>query len=284
MNKIAIVAASMLFAGAASAADMAVPVKAVVAPAPATPVWDIAFGGGLTSDYTFRGISQTNGNPAIQGYAELQLFDWFYAGVWASNVSFLDSGSAEMDWSAGLRHTWSGLTLDAGFVGYTYPGSSADTNLNYWEVYFKPTYAVNDWLTVGANLFYTTDYAASGTTGTFLSGTLKVTGPTLAAIPAFGAGFGTYASGEFGYQWLDSKYYTASFANILGTTYTQTISGYSYWNAGVGLTYKVATLDLRYYGSDLNADQCTMLIANSSSCGNRYIATLSFATSLNAFK
>jgi uncharacterized protein (TIGR02001 family) len=77
MKKLAIIASSMLFAGAAAAADMSTPVKAVVAPPP-PPAWDVAFGVTLTSDYVFRGISQTNNNAAVQGYVELQMLDWFY--------------------------------------------------------------------------------------------------------------------------------------------------------------------------------------------------------------
>ena len=274
MKKIALIAAtSMFLTGAAAAADMSMPVKAPE-PEP-TPLWDVSFGVTGTSDYIFRGVSQTNGNPAVQGFAELSLFDWFYAGVWGSNVSFLNSGSAEVDVYGGLRHTWGGLTLDAGIIGYLYPGSENDTDLNYWEVYFKPSYAVTDWLTVGANLYYTTDYAATSTDGTYLSGTAKVT------LPTFGP-FGWYASGEFGHQWLDGDYFNAWFPSWYGPTYVD-LSGYNYWNAGLGFTYKAATLDLRYHGSDLSDNECYML-SSFDNCGNRFVASLSFQTSFNQLK
>ena len=263
----------MFLAGAAQAADMSMPVKA---PAPAPePVWDVSFGVTGTTDYIFRGVTQTNGNPAVQGFVELSLFDWFYVGSWASNVSFLNSGSAEFDFYAGLRHSWGNLTLDTGFIYYSYPGSEFDTDLNFWEVYFKPSYAVTDWLSLGANLFYTTDYAATGTDGTYLSGTAKVT------LPNFGD-FGWYASGEFGHQWLDGSYWTS----IISTPtffYVNSLNGYNYWNAGLGFTYKAATLDLRYHGSDLSDWDCAML-SGFNSCGNRFVASLSFATSFNALK
>lgn len=275
MKKLAVIATSMFLAGAAHAADMSMPVKA---PAPAPePVWDVSFGVTGTTDYIFRGISQTNGNPAIQGFVELSLFDWFYAGSWASNVSFLDSGSAEFDFYAGLRHTWGGLTLDGGFIAYTYPGSEFDTDLNYWEVYFKPSYAFNDWLTVGANVYFTTDYAATGTDGTYLSGTAKIT------LPNFGD-FGWYTSGEFGHQWLDDSYYSALVVPFFGPAYVVSLDGYNYWNVGIGFTYKAATLDLRYHGSDMNNIECGMVSGVTDNCGDRFVASLSFATSFNALK
>ena len=128
MKKLAVIATSMFLAGAAQAADMSMPVKA---PAPAPePVWDVAFGVTLTSDYVFRGVSQTNNNPALQGYAELTLFDWVYFNVWGSNQNWAENflidgnSSLEVDFAGGLRHTWGNFSLDVGGVYYTFPGGS----------------------------------------------------------------------------------------------------------------------------------------------------------------
>lgn len=265
-----------------NSAESIAPLKAP--PSEPVPAWDVAFGISIATDYISRGYTQTEGNPAVQGYAEVALFDWFYAGVWSSNVSFLDSGSAEVDLYAGLRHTWDGLTLDVGVMGYTYPGSENDTDLNYWEVYFKPSYAVNDWLTLGATLYFTTDYGATGTNGTYLSGTAKVT------LPNFGSSdeFGWFLSGELGRQWLDSSVYNAwlpidpALEGYVPEYYVS-LDGYNYWNAGVGFTFRAATLDLRYHGSDLSRSECAVLDSYNA-CGDRYVATLSFATSLNSLK
>ncbi len=281
MKKIALVAASMLFAGAASAADLSYPVKAA-APEPAAPAWDIAFGTKLTTDYVFRGITQTNGNAAVQGYAEFQALDWFYAGIWASNVSFLSTGSAEIDLYAGLRHSWGGLTLDAGFVYYAYPGGTnglpwpdtwKDTDYNYWEIYFKPTYAFNDMITVGANVYYGDSYAGSGASETYLSGTLKLDFSKYS--PVQDVGF--YVSGELGYQWLGT-----TTAYVAWNNYTK--PDYTTWNVGLGFTYKAATLDLRYYDSDLSGYQCGLVSGATNACGDRYVASLSFDTAFSKLK
>lgn len=313
MNKVAVVAASMLLAGAASfgsasAADLsAKPVKAVVVPEPA-PLWDVAFGVKLASDYVFRGISQTDGNAAVQGYAELRLFDWVYGGVWASNVDFpainqwgtgftgLTDPSAEVDIYGGLRHTWGGLTLDLGFVYYYYPGEIAvnslalgvpAANLDYWEIYFKPTYVVNDVFTVGGNLYYTDSYAGSGSDGTYLSGTVKVDFSKWSTIN----GVGFYVSAELGYQWLGET----DLGNIYVANYE--LPSYTTWNVGVAFTYKAATLDLRYYGSSLSEGpsfvngvgfapygSCGVISGLQNVCGDRFVASLSFDTTFLALK
>ncbi len=57
----------------ALAADLVTkgPPAAVVAPA--APLWDVAFGGVIMSDYNFRGISQSNSEPSVGAYFEPQL-------------------------------------------------------------------------------------------------------------------------------------------------------------------------------------------------------------------
>ena len=73
----------------------------------------------LTSDYYFRGISQTNNDGAIQGG-----FDWshdsgVYAGVWASNVAF-GSTNIEADTYIGYGNEVSGFGYDLGWIRYNY--------------------------------------------------------------------------------------------------------------------------------------------------------------------
>ena len=58
---------------------------------------------GATSDYVFRGVSQTQEDPAIQGGIDAT-YGIGYAGVWASNVDFgADDPTAEIDLYAGVR-------------------------------------------------------------------------------------------------------------------------------------------------------------------------------------
>ncbi|MGU3494978.1 TorF family putative porin [Xanthobacteraceae bacterium A53D] len=278
--------------GAASAADLAtMPVKAVVVEPP-PPMFDVAFGVKFTSDYIFRGVTQTDGNAAVQGYAELRAFDWVYLGIAGSNVDFpasagLSDPSAEIDFYGGLRHTWGGFTGDVGFIYYyytgqanngTYGGGFPTNQLDFWEVYFKPTYVVNDMFTVGGNLFYTDSFAGSGASGTYLSGTVKV------ALPNYTSNkdWGWYLSGELGYQWLgDTDLPTQA---ILAGVTNYALVDYATWNVGVGFTYKAMTIDLRYYDTDLNRDQCYTNTALYNGCGDRYVASISFDTTLLSLK
>lgn len=86
----------------------------------------------LTSNYVFRGISQTGGDPAIQGGLDYTHSSGFYAGTWASNVGWLedfqgyDSGNVEIDLYGGYRGSIgdTGLTFDVGVIGYFYPGDN----------------------------------------------------------------------------------------------------------------------------------------------------------------
>ncbi|MFZ5503822.1 MAG: TorF family putative porin [Pseudomonadota bacterium] len=94
---------------------------------------------GFTSDYIFRGISQTSGNPAIQGGFDYGHSSGFYAGVWGSNISWISdftpaiSSSLEIDTYLGFSNDFAdGFNYDVGFVRYNYPAS------NYPAAFTKP--------------------------------------------------------------------------------------------------------------------------------------------------
>lgn len=144
-------------------------------------------GGSLsgTSDYIFRGVSQTDEQPAVQGSFDFGHSSGFYAGVWASNVDFdvpEDGIDVEIDYYLGwvfpLPHD---LELDVQAVRYTYPGSNRGFGIDYNEYifalsfleYFTATFGfANDYLNTGENQFYyqlSADYPI-GETGFGLSG------------------------------------------------------------------------------------------------------------------
>lgn len=106
---------------------------------------------GLYSQYIFRGLTQTDRRPALQGGFDYAHSSGFYAGTWASNVSWLQDGtppayssggSLEWDFYGGLKGSIVGdFTYDVGTLYYYYPGSAnkAANVLNIradtWEVY-----------------------------------------------------------------------------------------------------------------------------------------------------
>lgn len=94
----------------------------------------------LLSDYLYRGISQTNQGPALQGQFSLQQQDW-YLTAWGSNITFGD-GSLELDLSAGrLFQLTEEIKLDLGLMQYRYPkGDNDQTGYNFIEAYSKLSY------------------------------------------------------------------------------------------------------------------------------------------------
>lgn len=86
---------------------------------------------GLYSQYIFRGLTQTNEEPALQGGFDYSHSSGFYAGTWASNVSWLRDGggyraggSGEFDFYGGMKGAFgkSDVSWDLGALYYWYPG------------------------------------------------------------------------------------------------------------------------------------------------------------------
>lgn len=101
----------------------------------ASPVgaFDISMNVGLASDYLYRGISQTQGNGAIQGGLDVAHESGLYVGTWASNVDFGGKASVEFDYFLGFAGSLGEeLSYDLGWIKYAYPGESL---LNFSETY-----------------------------------------------------------------------------------------------------------------------------------------------------
>lgn len=80
----------------------------------------LSYGVAITSEYIDDGESQSNGNPALQGYVEGS-FGPFFAGVWSSTVDFEDSDdNLEFDLYAGVRHGFGDLEVALSYVRYLY--------------------------------------------------------------------------------------------------------------------------------------------------------------------
>jgi uncharacterized protein (TIGR02001 family) len=136
---LAALAALSLLSTAASAQTPAAPA------APATPEHTLTANVGLFSNYIFRGISQTSGKPALQGGIDYAHASGFYAGTWASNVSWLEDfgvytrSSLEWDFYGGYKANFgdSDFFFDVGTLYYYYPGSKnpGAYSANTWEIY-----------------------------------------------------------------------------------------------------------------------------------------------------
>ncbi len=135
----------------------------------------------ITTDYRFRGISQTFGGsnfwaPAIQGGVDYSHSSGFYVGNWNSNVSgnqYPNGSSIEMDFYGGWKQTWDDWGLDVGTIYYYYPnnakflgevytstfpatptGQTFSKTINNWEAYVGAS-----WKFLSLKYFYSfTDY------------------------------------------------------------------------------------------------------------------------------
>jgi len=166
-------AAVALFATSAFAADIVTKAPKKIEAAPAS-CFDLAVGGGIQSDYNFRGVSQSDKGPSVYAYVEprcnitkdIQL----YAGIWGWSTKLPTMPTGEFDLYAGIRPTFGPLAFDFGFIYYWYPreqqlflldppllgttttptasGPFTLSDTDFWEVYGKVTWTVTDWLAI----------------------------------------------------------------------------------------------------------------------------------------
>ncbi len=191
------------------------------APEPTGPqiAWNVA----LTSDYVFRGVSQTEEEAAISGGVDLTNGS-FYAGAWASNVSFVgdDDTNAEVDLYGGFRTEAASWALDMGVVGYLYTNQPDNADYDYVELKLAGSRAIGP-ATVGAAVYYSPDFfGAAEDEATYVE-----------ANAAFSPAEKWTISGAAGRQFVSSDF------------------DYTTWNVGAAyqLTDNLA-LDLRYHDTD----------------------------------
>ncbi|MEH8016844.1 TorF family putative porin [Rheinheimera muenzenbergensis] len=176
---------------------------------------DITF----TSDYAFRGISQTEEAPALQGGLTLSAESGFYVSVWGSNVDFLAEGTLELDvmlgWSGAINDDWS---TDVGIMRYGYPNAEIDGS-NFWEIYGSLSYKD---LTFG--LAYSDDYYANS--GNFI-----------------------YLYASYSYALTDS----ISLDMQLGQNeYDDSSASYMDWSVGLSTEVMGAGVSLAYVDTDID--------------------------------
>ncbi len=308
-------------------------------PAPANPDFDIAFGGGIASDYVFRGISQSARWPSGSAYTEFR-YNYrsdlqFYSAIAANGIDYPNRAAAEVDFYGGIRPTFDKLSFDLGLWYYWYPGGREfdgsvpfvgaptglgapnphctngfygfnascnvyESDLSFFEVFGKATYAPNDTFTFGANAFYSPSWLNEGADGTYASVTAKAVIPSDFLGRVFPKDVGAFVSGEFGHYWFGRT--SAFYGNTVfpGQADGIDLPDYNTWNAGIAFTYKVFTLDFRYYDTDLTRSNCDVLTSDftaranpgnitsinpsglgSDWCGSAFVAKLSFDMTVN---
>ncbi|MGO1072782.1 TorF family putative porin [Lysobacter sp. CA199] len=103
--------------------------------------WNVRGGVSVLSDYVWRGVSQTQEDPAVQAEINLEHRSGFYAGLWASSIDFTASGEEDdgvdyeldgyLGWAGELRP---GLELDVALTRAAYPGARSGFEYDYTEL------------------------------------------------------------------------------------------------------------------------------------------------------
>ena len=125
---------------------LAAPAHAADAPATGEPAPEYSLTANVTlaSQYRYRGLMQTNSQPAIQGGFDFTHASGLYLGNWNSSISWLNDGNSkvsapvEMDFYGGYKGNLApNVPFDLGVLQYYYPGDypSGYTSPNTTELY-----------------------------------------------------------------------------------------------------------------------------------------------------
>ncbi|MBP0445510.1 TorF family putative porin [Roseomonas sp. SSH11] len=195
----------------------------------------------ISSDYLFRGVSQTQNRGAVQGTVDIQHSTGFYVGAFVSNVTFLGTNARqEIDALAGWRTTLGGVSLDLGGIAYTYPGyrnpeGSGLYDLQYYELAVKASYEIPS-LPVPVKVLgafnWSPNYQLETGNGYYLEGGVEI-----------GLPYDLTLGGRFGYQWIQNnpRWGSPDFAN---------------WNVTLSYKFSDFVLTAGYFDTDLNRREC----------------------------
>lgn len=219
----------------------------------------------LTSNYIYRGISQTDNEPAIQGAINYTVDTGFlgtsiYAGVWGSNVNFNDGDEAqvELDWSFGLTGEIgdTGIGWSLGGLYYNYPGARGGLNYDFWEVTPSLTYSPLDWVKLTFGMPSSPDFFGASGTAFYPNGAAAITIP---GIPK--KWFTLTANAGLGYQSIDDN-------DKFGAP------SYLTWLLGFTVNIKGADISFAYTDTNISHSDC---FSSQNLCEPKFVGTLSYA-------
>lgn len=220
---------------------------------------DLTFNLGATSDYKFRGQSQSQTNPAVFGGVDYVSESGLFVGAWASSVDFNDAASTymELDLYAGYTHAFTDTTSGTvKLVYYLYPTADYPVGSNSYD-YLELVASLSHnfgFVTGGIEIAYSPDFFFESDAGVALTGSLSA--PLVESWSIFDGGI--LASAKLGYQWIDDN-------GNFGTP--------DYLFYDIGLTAKAGkvALDVRYVDTDLTDAEC---FGGSNLCEAQVVATV----------
>jgi len=223
-----------------------------------------------TSDYVFRGISQSKSRPAVQATLDAT-YKWLYAGVFSSTIDFGDIGTkdvahAELTFYAGIKPVVGPVTFDIGVIYYTYPNAfDPGAELDFLEIKVGASGEVWKGGTLGVTGYYSPEY--TGETGEVFT----IEGTFAQAFAEIRGVTPTWSS-TIGYQGGDDIGFQAVFGN--GS------DDFLYWNTGVTLGFGDRfSLDFRYWDTDIKNNNAAGGFSDGFcsgrlfACDERFVAT-----------
>ena len=201
----------------------------------------------LSSDYMYRGQSQTGNLPSISGGLDYE-YGSLYAGIWASNVDFGNNVTQEVDLYTGYIGSLGKVSYDAGILYYLYPGQPDGSDFNFVEGSVGLGYNLTEKIYLGVTGRYTPDWQGSTGRGINVEGDVT-----------FAIGSGISLSAAAGKQTVDEN-------TAWGTP------DWIYYS--VGVTKSLGPLDVTasWVDSDLSLSEC---FAGSNICEGRAMLSVS---------
>jgi uncharacterized protein (TIGR02001 family) len=218
-------------AGVALLAWAAPALASDMTPPPEGRTFEWSVNAAITSDYMFRGFSQTDNDPAISAGADVS-YGILYAGFWASNVDeSISPDNFEIDYYAGIKPVLGPATFDFGILYYTYPGlEDGPGEAEVVELKAGVSGDILPNLSGGAVVYWSPEAQFDNGEYGVYEGTLSY------ALPKFMV-FDPSLSGTVGY--VDNVDFDDS--------------DYTYWNAGITFGYDKFAFDFRYWDTDTDS-------------------------------
>jgi uncharacterized protein (TIGR02001 family) len=191
----------------------------------------------VTTNYIFRGITQSGANPAVQAGVDYAFGDSGLAiGAWASSIDFGttpdgdDNAPIEVDlYGSYTLAITDAFGLVVGGITYNYPNSPHNVNFNWYEAYIGASYNFGV-AAVNARVYYSPDYVNLSTSQIYFTGGVSVPVASWLSL-----------NGNIGYTTLDHAVYPV-------------IEDYLDWNLSAVATYDNFSLTLGYTDTDLEGD------------------------------
>jgi uncharacterized protein (TIGR02001 family) len=193
--------------------------------------FDLSANVAVTTDYVWRGVSQTGEEPAIQGGFDLGHSSGLYLGAWGSNINFGNTQTTmELDIYGGYATEFAnGLGIDVGIIRYLYPGGLAVSELDFTEYYLGLGYSVAK-VGLSAKYSYSPDFGATipDQSAQYLEAGIEYTLPKEITVAA---------------------HYGHSFGNAFTTP-----DSYDDYSFGLSKSLLGLGFDITYYGTDKDGE------------------------------